>query len=136
MNKLLLFTAAVLIATAANAQIKRSELVQTPRRPNLQLVKPEVKVQEMQMSTSGMPVVKAPKRADNVNVWYRRPAGAFTSRFIVEDGAYAGMTNEPQLFVKPYCYYTFLGFAEGVSENAEYYWEVNSLGTDEEPSNW
>lgn len=124
MNRLLLLAAALLIATAANAQIKRSELVQTPQRPNLQLTKPEAKMEEMQMHTPGTPIVKAPKQADNVRVWYRRPAGAFTSLIVVEDGCYAGMLYSPYLAVKPYSDYTFLGFAEGVSDNARYYWEV------------
>ena len=136
MNRLLLIASVVLIATAANAQIKRSESLQTPPRPTLQLMKPEAKIEEMQMRTPGATVFMTPKRDGNINVWYRRPAGAFTSRFVVEDGVFSGMLYAPDLFVKPYTDYTFLGFAEGVSENAEYYWEVNSLGTDEEPSEW
>ena len=56
MNRLLLLAAALLVATAANAQIKRSELVQTPPRPTMQLVKPEIKMEEMQMRAPGTPV--------------------------------------------------------------------------------
>ena len=124
MNRLLLLAAALLVATAANAQIKRSELVQTPPRPTMQLGKPEIKMEEMQMRAPGTPVVKAPQRADNVKVWYRRPAGAFTGSMIVENGVYAGFLFTPLLTVKPYSDYTFLGFAEGVSGNAQYYWDV------------
>ena len=76
------------------------------------------------MSTPGTPVVKAPKKADNVNVRYRRPAGAFTSFLTVENGSLGGILYAPYLAVKPYSDYTFLGFAEGVSDNAQYYWEV------------
>ena len=139
MNRLLLLAAAILIATAANAQIKRSELVQTPLRPNLQLTKPEAKMEEMQMRTPGTPIVKAPKQADNVRVWYRRPAGAFTSLIVVENGCYAGMLYSPYLAVKPYSDYTFLGFAEGVSDNARYYWEVqhwDDYGLNEREQVW
>ena len=76
------------------------------------------------MSTPGTPVVKAPKKADNVNVRYRRPAGAFTSFLTVENGSLGGILYAPYLAVKPYADYTFLGIAEGVSDNAEYFWEV------------
>lgn len=68
MNRLLFLAAALLIATAANAQDKRSELTQAPPRPTLQLVKPGVKVEEMQMRIPGAPVVKAPKKDEKVDV--------------------------------------------------------------------
>ncbi len=137
MKRFLLLAVAVLIATAANAQIKRSELVQTPQRPNVQLNKAGVKMEEMQMRVPETTVVNAPKPADNVRVWYRRPAGAFTGMIVVENGTYAGMVYSPYLAVKPYSDYTFLGFAEGASDNAQYYWEVqhwalSEIGADEQ----
>lgn len=108
MNKFKLLAAAALIVTATNAQVKRSDMSSAPPRPTLQSIKPEAKMQEMQMRTPGAPVVKAPERSDNVNVWYRRPAGAFTSSMIIEDNAYAGFIYSPYLTVKPYSDYTFL----------------------------
>lgn len=139
MNRFLLLAAALLVASAANAQVKRSETVQAPLRPTLQLMQHEVKIEEMQMRTPEAPAVKAPNRDGDVKVWYRRPAGAFTSSVVVEDGAYAGFLYAPYLAVKPYSYYTFLGFAEGVSENAQYYWDVqywDETGTDGAVQKW
>lgn len=131
MNRLLLLAAAVFISTVANAQFKHSELTQAPPRPTLQLMKPEAKMVEMQMHAPGTPVAKVLNKADNAKVWYRRPAGAFTSSLVVENGAYAGMLFAPYLTVKPHNYYTFFGFAEGVSENAQFYWDVQHWGKNE-----
>lgn len=136
MNKFKLLAAAALIVTATNAQVKRSDMSPAPPRPTLQSIKPEAKMQEMQMRTPGAPVVKAPERSDNINVWYRRPAGAFTSSMIIEDNAYAGFIYSPYLTVKPYSDYTFLGFAEGVSDNARYYWDVQYWDFDTDEQVW
>ena len=89
MKKVLLLAAAALMVTSANAQLKRSETTQVPACPQTQLFKPQAQMKEMQMRTPGTPVVKAPKKAGPVNIWYRRPAGAFAASVVVEDGAYA-----------------------------------------------
>ena len=54
------------------------------------------------MRIPGTPVVKAPKKAANVDLWYDRPAGAFPASMVVEDGAYAGLLYAPYIAVKPY----------------------------------
>ena len=129
---LLLAAAALMMVTTANAQLKRSE-TQAPSRPQAQLYKPEAQVKEMHKRIPGMPVLnKAPKKASNVEVWYRRPAGAFSGAVVVEDGAYAGMYYAPYICVKPYADYTFNGYADGQSDQATFEWDVQFWGLNED----
>ena len=132
MKKVLLLAAAALMVTSANAQLKRSETTQVPACPQTQLFKPQAQMKEMQMRTPGTPVVKAPKKAGPVNIWYRRPAGAFAASVVVEDGAYAGMYFAPFIAVKPYTDYNFKGYVEGQSADATYEWDVQYWGLNED----
>ena len=137
MKKILLLAAAALMVTSANAQIKRSETTQAPARPHLQVMKAEAKKEVKQMRTPGTPVFKAPKKAANIDCWYRRPAGAFPASLVVEDGAYSGLLYAPYFAVTPYVDYTFNGFADGASPEASLFWDYqlwvpNEDGTDRE----
>ena len=134
MNRFILFSAAVLGVIAANAQFKSMETINTVDRPTVQLVKPDVKHDTMVMRAPGTPVLGSPRQGNDIKVWYRRPAGAFTSSLAVDSGAYAGLLLAPYLTVKPYSDYTFMGFAEGVSEHAQYFWEVQHYGVNQETS--
>ena len=114
MKKILLLAAAALILTTANAQQKRSETATTvPALPQMQIVKPQVVTKEAQKRLPGTPVIKAPKKAANIDIWYRRPAGAFPGSIVVEDGAYTGVLYAPYIAVTPYVDYTFTGMADG-----------------------
>ena len=126
MKKILLFAAAALMVTSANAQLKRSETTHVPARPHVQVMKPEAKMEVMQMRTPGTPVVKAPKKANNVECWYRRPAGAFPAGLVVEDGAYSGLLYAPYFAVTPYVDYTFNGFVDGAGPDAHLFWEYQT----------
>lgn len=137
MKKILLLAAAALMVTSANAQIKRSETTQVPACPHLQVMKAEAKKEVKQMRTPGTPVFKAPKKAANIDCWYRRPAGAFPASLVVEDGAYAGLLYAPYFAVTPYVDYTFNGFVDGASPEASLFWDYqlwvpNEDGTDSE----
>jgi len=137
MKKILLLAAAALLVSSANAQLKRSEATHAPARPQMQLMKPEVKKEVKQMRTPGTPVVNAPKKAANIECWYRRPAGAFPASIVIEDGAYAGVLYAPYIAVTPYVDYTFNGFVDGASPDAHLFWEYqawapNEDGTDTE----
>ena len=137
MKKILLLAAAALMVTSANAQIKRSETTQAPARPHLQVMKAEAKKGVKQMRTPGTPVFKAPKKAANIDCWYRRPAGAFPASLVVEDGAYSGLLYAPYFAVTPYVDYTFNGFVDGASPEASLFWDYqlwvpNEDGTDSE----
>ena len=97
MKKILLLAAAALMVVSANAQMKRSETTNTPARPQVQLFKPEAKMEVAQKRLPGMPVFKAPQKAGNIDVWYRRPAGAFPASVVVEDGVYSGNMYAPYI---------------------------------------
>lgn len=122
MKKFLLLGAAVLIAISANAQAKRVGAVNQSlmTSPKLQLVKVDqsnfskaVKVTE----PFANPVVnKGPKKTSILDIWYTRPAGAFPVGPVCVDGSYAGKYGITFYLFKPYKYYTFDGFVEGVEE--------------------
>ncbi len=124
-KKLLLFAVLSLIVMSAQAQLKRSAMVHAPTYPQAQLVKPEAKMERAVMRQPGTPVVKPPKKAGSVDVWYRRPAGAFSGILAADgEGVYIGHYIQPYIHVKPYSEYTFNGFATGVSNAATYDWDV------------
>ena len=112
MRSLFFFITVLLLSMSAGAQSRQSALLNVPAKPQAVIhEQPRAQIQEMQMRAPGTPVVRAPKKTSNVDLWYRRPAGAFPGVIVVEDGAYAGMFFAPYIWVKPYADYTFLGFA-------------------------
>ena len=126
MMKSLLVLLASLTMLSANAQLRKSDAV-APRlpQPMMKSVKPQAQVQEMQLLAPGTLVLNtAPEKDGDVRVWYRRPAGAYPASVIVEDECNSGFLYAPYLHVKPYQDYTFLGFAEGVSDQAVFEWDV------------
>ena len=126
MKKILLLAVAALMVTTANAQTKRSETAVTaPARPQMQVVKPQVLTKEAQKRLPGTPVIKAPKKAANIDISYRRPAGAFPASIVVEDGAYSGVLYAPYIAMTPYVDYTFTGMADGQDPASTYEWDVN-----------
>ena len=133
MKQSLLFVLALLMVAGASAQVKKSATaVMSPQLQGISVARPQVKMEENQMRSPGTPVVKAPKKEDNVEVWYRRPAGAFPAGFVVEDGAYSGLLYAPYIAVKPFAEYTFKGFVKGSSPETPIYWEVEHSGKTEE----
>ena len=141
MKKILLLAAAALMVTSANAQLKRSETTVVPSRPQVQLVKPEAKMEVAQKRMPGAPIpnIKKDKPYANIDVWYHRPAGAFPAGVVMEDGVYAGMLYAPYIAVTPYVDYTFHGFADGQTPDASFEWEVqywDVLETGEEEQIW
>ena len=139
MMKSLLVLLASLTMFSANAQLKKSDLAppQQPPSKSIRAEKPRAQVQEMQMRVPGTAAFSAaPKRASDVKVWYRRPAGAFPASIVVEDGANSGTLLSPYLHIKPYQDYTFLGFAEGVSDQAGYWWDVEYWDTNDDDTGY
>ena len=125
MRFLLFFVAAVLMTMSANAQSVQSDELNLPAKSQiLSPARPKVQIQERQMRTPGTPVFKAPRKEGNIDLWYRRPAGAFPSVLVVEDGAYSGMYMSPYFAVKPYTYYTFKCMVDGVSPETAFEWDV------------
>ena len=128
MKKVILIIAAALMVTSANAQRKHSGTMAQPFRPEVQVIKPQAEMKEAQQRVPGTPAVKAPKQANDVTLWYNRPAGAFPASFVVENGAYGGYFFAPYLAVTPYTYYTFTPKGEGHGPDATYEWDVNDWG--------
>ena len=126
MNKYLLFLiVASLMVMSANAQVRNVKAATVPvQSQELSTARLQPMVQEMQMREPGTAVARAPQRADRaVDVWYRRPAGAFPASFAVEDGVMIGYFPSPFFTVKPFSQYTFNGFAQGLGPDVSYWWE-------------
>ena len=121
MKQLLLLAIILFTVSSLSAQLQRSATVMKPAQPQLQLTKHEVR--EAQMRTPGTPLAKAPSKADNVEVWYNRPAGALPAFLVVEDGAYTGYYQAPYYAITPYIDYTFHGHAIGLSDDVTYVWD-------------
>ena len=132
MKKILLFAIAALVVTSAHAQLRRSDATVAPTRPQVQVIKPQAKMEVAQMRTPGIPVVRAPKRTDDVKIWYNRPAGAFPASFVVENGAYCGYFFAPYFAVTPFTYYTFTPKSEGMDHYSTYEWDVNDWGVSDD----
>ena len=133
MRNLFFFITVLLLSMSVGAQSRQSALLNVPAKPQAVIhEQPRAQIQEMQMRAPGTPVVRAPKKTSNVDLWYRRPAGAFPGALVVEDGEYAGMYYAPYICLKPYADYTFLGFADGCSDEAIFEWDVQSWGWNED----
>lgn len=133
LNKFLLLLVMAMAVTAANAQLSETRHFPVAAADIERHQQPLAVQQEMQMATSTDPA-HAPSRADGngVNVYYNRPAGAFSSVFFIKDGQDAGMSTVPYLFLKPYIDYTFTGVAEGVSGQETYIWGYDEWNSESE----
>lgn len=132
MKKILLLGAVALMAMTATAQQQRSAEVKKTQRSEVIRVKPTAPSQEMQMRTPGTPVAKAPKKAGTLEPYYHRPAGAFPgNNFMNADGTWGGASYTPYLCMKPYTTYTYTGVCDGASADAEYWYNVQQYGYDE-----
>ena len=134
MKKILLLAAAALMVTTATAQTKRSEMKSTPVKQQTELFKPQSLMKEMPVTTPDSFHKKAPKKAGQPKVYYRRPAGGFTGNIVVEDGAYAGVYYAPYLFLKPYADYTFKGYSENMPDDVFYEWDYQKYEAVEDPT--
>ena len=126
MKKFLLLGAAVLIAVSASATtpIKRSDANVPSMGTLTKQVMPKANKEYMQVRKPGAPLVKAPKKADYIENWYNRPAGAFFVNYISVDGSYGYAYSSPFLFMKPFSEYTWKGFTDGEDENTNYTWDL------------
>jgi len=126
-QSLLLLLLAAFTVLGASAQLSQSGKATPAQAVVLSHVKPAVQVRSAHMREPGSPLVKEPRKAlrSHYNS-YRRPAGAFSSNFVVRNGVYAGCYLKPRLTVKPYTYYTFKANVDGMSSDAEYVWASNN----------
>jgi len=127
MKKLLLLgAAAMLVASAANAQLlPRYQQKGHVEQPNAQIIMPQVEVKEMHMLPEGQMPKRIAKAEDAViTADYIRPAGAFAGSVVIADGAYSGSYYAPYLFMKPFVEYTFVNNSDNVTDAATYTWDV------------
>lgn len=130
--KFLLIALASLMTLGAGAQEKGSESVQHSRP--LTLIQPQVLTQEMKTDAPCGNVLPPRRSAGPLNIYYRRPAGAFYSPYLVVDGV--GLYNDGSytyMLMKPYSGYTYHGFVEGADENDILWWNYEERGTGDKP---
>lgn len=132
MKKILLLAAAATMVTSASAQIQRSKTFHGKSLPKTEITAmPQALQQEMKKADNGNPMMNAPKRADYIDAFYSRPAGAFTGFQYLEDGAWGGGYYAPFLLLKPFTDWTFLPYAEGTSDEYYYVWDYMVFEYDE-----
>lgn len=125
MMKLLLIIIASFAMMNASAQVSCGAGMQAPQYPQHSAVDmPKAKMQEKKMRRPGDVLATSLKRAAEVKPYYRRPAGAFYSSFITENGVFTGVQIDGILLMKPYCNYTFYSY--GDDENGDLSWEYDA----------
>lgn len=131
-KKLLLMAVASLMTLGAGAQEKGPERVQHSRP--LTLIQPQVLTREMKTDAPSANALPPRRSAGSLNIYYRRPAGAFHSPFLVVDGV--GLYNDGSntyMLMKPYSDYTYQGFVDGADENDILLWNYEEYGTGGKP---
>ena len=123
MRKSLLLLMVSLTVLSASAQLSRSDRVAVASRQDKVFThaNPAAFGQSMQMRTPGETVL-APRKASHPGFpYYNRPAGAFYSAFVAENGVYMGSFAQGFMLVKPFNDYTYHGVANG-AENGFSWW--------------
>ncbi len=133
MKKILLLAVAAMLAVGANAQlVARSSAARATVNQKISVEKPSMVKQSMDMRTPGAPVVKkAPKKAPDMEPYYRRPAGAFAGSFVFDQGEYIGGYSMPFMVMKPFCEYTYQPYYDGNASDIRF-WDYFLFGYDEE----
>lgn len=128
MKKFLLFGVAALMVLSAGAQMKRVSSLDAPKAPQIQRA-PISYVKKEAKAAPASTVFRAPKKADFIEPFYKRPAGAYYSQMIAVDGAGGYTYGNDFLLFKPYSVYAFETDVYGADENTLYTWDV-FFGTD------
>ena len=89
MKKSLLIISMLLTLTTASAQLVRSSAAH-PVAPAQPEFFDTPLLQEDHELMPGDPVMRAPKKITSPDVWYRRPAGAFSACTYMQDGVAGG----------------------------------------------
>ena len=126
MKSLLFFIAASLMTVSAGAQLKGVDGF-APRQPmSLSRVQPQVEVMEMQARKPGEAVPSPRRSPAPIKPYYLRPAGAFYSPFIAENGCgFYSLGGLEFMLVKPYKDYTYYSVVNGADENDEWFWNYS-----------
>ncbi len=128
MMKCLLVIMAALSMLSAGAQSKNVD-VAVPQQPqSVYHDWPNVEVREMQKRAPGEAVVNKQKASGEFDLHYRRPAGAFPSIIVVEDGEYDGVLRAPYIAATPYVDYTFNVVTSSSDVNQNFWWIYEAMG--------
>ena len=140
MKKFLLFAAAVLMITSANAQQRKAPVAQNRRavvkerlsnlpqahQLDLNQISTTREMTNADRSAKSLSRAKAPKKAGYLEPYYKRPAGMYVSPFHANNGA--GLWSYGDLafmMAKPFADYEFMGEVSGeVDENTHVSWDV------------
>lgn len=126
MKSLLFVIAASLMTLSAGAQLKDVDGVAPSQPLSLSRVQPQVKVMEMQARTPGEAVPSPRRSPAPIKPYYLRPAGAFYSPFIAENGCgFYSLGGLEFMLVKPYKDYTYYSVVNGADENDEWFWNYS-----------
>ena len=124
---ILIFAAASLMALSAGAQSKRSAPIQQHPQALSQVITEDV----MEMNRSDGKVRSAELSSRQPDVYYRRPAGAFSGTLMIKDGCYDGNVGFPLLLMlKPYADYTFTAIGDGLDSECTFRWYRPSVAFD------
>lgn len=133
MNKttsLALLAAMLMLLSPRSAVGQTLKPLSAPRQSTAQLMRsvPQVQLQHAQMRTPADPVPRAPRRAGNAEVYYKRPAGAFPGFIVIDENhELLGYYNFTTLQVAPLLPYTFTGVANGTIGAPRFSWQVNRI---------
>lgn len=128
MIKCLLVIMAALSMLSAGAQSKNVDVV-VPQQPrSVYHDWPNVEVREMQKRAPGEAIVNKQKASGEFDLHYRRPAGAFPSIIVVEDGEYDGVLRAPYIAATPYVDYTFNVVTSSSDVNQNFWWIYEAMG--------
>ena len=124
---ILIVAAASLMTLSAGAQLKRSAPIPQRTQSLSQVITEDV--MEMNRSDGKIRSVKLSSRQPDM--YYRRPAGAFSGSLLIKDGCYDGNVGFPLfLMLKPYADYTFKAIGDGLDSECTYRWYRPNLPYD------
>ncbi len=125
MKKFLLLGAAALMVASASAQVKRSATTTVNNAPKVERLNLNYVTKEAKVANGAIaPALRAPKKANYIEPFYYRPAGAYYSPMIAVGGAGGYSYGNDFVFFKPYTDYFFRTFVDGADENTTYTWDV------------
>ncbi len=133
-KSLLLIAMASLMVLGAGAQEKVSERMSSLRSKSLTRIQPEILTQEMKVDAPAI-MVTPPKRSTGpLEIYYRRPAGAFYSAFSAVNGeGFHSYGDFGIVLMKPFSDHTYYCTVNGGDEDDILFWNGLECGNGGEP---
>jgi len=137
MKKILLLAVAALLASGANAQLKRSATKHAFLPKAETTVRHQSVMKEMHKADADHPILnKAPKKASYVEGYYKRPAGAFIGTQVLQDGVPSGAYYSPFMMLRPFAPHQFVPVVDGMDESMDYVWGYEHWNYYPEQDDW